>query len=59
MTVKELSAILSTVDNSERIVYMDCYSVSEANGYYYSKREDKDALILTTLHVQPLISENK
>ena len=59
MTVKELSAILNTVDNSERIVYMDCYSISETNGYYYSKREDKNALILTTLHVQPLISENK
>jgi len=57
MTVKELSAILSTVDNSERKVYMDSYSISEVNGYYYTKREDNDALILTTLHVQPLIPE--
>lgn len=55
MTVEELSAILSTVDNKNRKVYMEAYSINEVNGYYYSKKDDKDAIIFSTLHVQPRI----
>lgn len=55
MTVEELSAILSTVDNKKREVYMEAYSINEVNGYYYSKKDGKDAIIFSTLHVQPRI----
>lgn len=55
MTVEELSAILGTVDNKKRKVYMEAYSINEVNGYYYSKKDGKDAIIFSTLNVQPRI----
>ena len=57
MTVKELSAILGEVDNSERKVCMEAYSISDVNGYYYSTREGKECIVFTTLFVQPRVME--
>lgn len=57
MTVKELSVILSSVDNKDRKVCMEAYSVSDVNGYYYSKRDGVDSIVFTTLYVQPLIAD--
>lgn len=58
MTVKELADILSTVDKKERVVCMNAYSTEEINGYYYGKKDGKDAIIFTTLDVQPRIVKN-
>ena len=55
MTVKELRPILDAVDNENRVVYMDAYGTTEVNGYYYSKRDGNDAIIFTSLEVQPRI----
>lgn len=55
MTAKEMAEILSKVDNEERVVCMSAYSIEEVNGYYYGKKDGKDAIIFTTLNVQPRI----
>ena len=56
MTVKELEAILSTVENKELNVVMNGYYVNDVNGYYYDKKDDEDVLVLTNNYVQPRIN---
>ena len=58
MTVKELAEILSTVDNKERVVCMNAYSIDEVNGYYYGKKDGKDSIVFTNLDVQPRTAKN-
>ena len=56
MTVKELEAILCTVKNKDLKVVMNGYYVNEVNGYFFDKKDDEEALMLTSYNVQPRIA---
>ena len=56
MTVKELETILFTIKNKDLKVVMNGYYVHEVNGYYFDKKDDEDALMLTNNNVQPRIN---
>ena len=53
MTVKELKAIFSTIENEDLKVYTNGYYTQEINGYFYGKEDNKLVLFLTPNNVQP------
>ena len=60
MTVKELEAILCTIKNKDLKVCMNGYYVQDVNGYFFDKKDDEVALLLTPQNVQPrIIAENE
>lgn len=58
MTVEKLAEILSRVDNKKRKVYMEAYSLNEVNGYYYTRKDGEDAVVFSTLYVQPRVEDD-
>jgi hypothetical protein len=59
MTVKELKAILSTIEDENLNVYTNGYYTQEINGYFYGKEDNKPVLFLTPNNVQPRIIPEK
>ena len=57
MTVKNIEAIFASVENKEMEVFMSGGYDTEINGFYIDRHDNKDALFLTRLNVQPRISE--
>ena len=56
MTVKELKAILGTIENEDLKVVMNGYYTYEVNGYFFDKKDDEDVLMLTNQNVQPRVN---
>ena len=53
MTVKELEAILATVENKDMEVRGTSYCSNKINGYFFDEDNNKEVLMLTPLHVIP------
>ena len=56
MTVKELKAILGTIENEDLKVVMNGYYTYEVNGYYFDKKDEESVLMLTNHNVQPRVN---
>lgn len=52
MTVKELQTICENIENKDMQIVTPFYT-EDINGYYFSKQDDKEVLVLTNLNVQP------
>ena len=52
MTVKELKEVLETLDPATEVFYTNYGNIS-VNGWYVDNKNDRSAVILTDLYVQP------